>query len=321
LPFELRRLIPYKERVTDHPATEITAATRYCAVLGHPVRHSASPVMQNAGFAALDLPWRYLAFDVSPDRLPEAIRGAQAMRFIGLNLTVPHKLLALDLVDELDGSAREWGAVNTIRFEARDAEGRWQPLGHSDQDAPGELRARGFNTDADAMARALREDLGMELAGATVCLLGAGGAGRVAALKLASAGVSRLHLLNRTLSKAEGLAAEVRGRFPGVATSVSLPVGDVDLVVNATSLGLRPDDPLPLEPERFPLRRTRAVYDMIYRPAETPLMRAARAAGCRTANGIGMLLYQGAQALELWSGKIAPLGPMRAALERSVRVP
>ncbi len=321
LPFELRLLIPYNERVTDQPATEITAATRYCAVLGHPVRHSASPPMQNAGFAALGLPWRYLAFDVAPEQLPEAVRGAQAMRFIGLNLTVPHKLRALELVDELDASAREWGAVNTIRFEARDDEGRWQPLGQFRQSPPGDLRAHGFNTDADAIARALREDLGMELAGAAVCLLGAGGAGRVAALKLASAGVGRLHLLNRTVSRAEALAAEVQGRFPGVAISLGLPPGDVDLVVNATSLGLRPDDPLPLGSGRFPLGRTRAVYDMIYRPAETPLLRAARAAGCRTANGIGMLLYQGARALELWSGKTAPLGAMRAALERSLAIP
>ena len=107
----------------------LTAATRYCAVFGHPVRHSASPEMQNAGMAALGLDWRYLAFEVRPDDLRAAIAGAKAMKFIGLNLTLPHKVLAMELVDALDESAKNWGAVNTIRFEARDETGDWQPLG------------------------------------------------------------------------------------------------------------------------------------------------------------------------------------------------
>jgi shikimate dehydrogenase len=299
-------------------AQPLNGATRYCAVFGHPIRHSASPALQNAGLTALGLDWRYVAFEVHPDNLRDAIRGARAMKFIGLNLTVPHKLLAVDMVEVLDESARTWGAVNTIRFEARAKDGVWRPLGHFAESVPGEIRAHGFNTDATGLGRALREDLGMELAGAKVLLLGAGGAGRVAALKLAAENVSQLFLINRTPAKAEALLEEIKHRFPGVLTSLSYPSHAVDLVLNATSLGLRPEDSSPLDEAQFPLRQTRAVYDMIYRPAETALLRAAKAAGCRVANGVGMLLYQGTEALEIWTGRTAPVEVMRKALLNNI---
>jgi shikimate dehydrogenase len=299
-------------------ATPISGTTRFCAVFGFPVKHSASPAMQNAGLAALRRDWRYLACEVDPDHLREAIAGAQAMGFVGLNLTVPHKLLAVAMVDALDESAKTWGAVNTIRFEGRDAAGAWQPVWTFRDAPPDHARSHGFNTDADAITRALREDLGVEIKGASVLVLGAGGAGRVAALKLASDGAAELFLVNRTVAKAEAVAAEVRERFPGVRTTVGVPKQPVDLLLNATSLGLKSDDPLPLDERAFPLREARAVYDMIYRPAETPLLARAQAAGCRAANGLGMLLYQGAAALEIWTGKPAPLEVMRAALLKNV---
>jgi len=281
----------------------IDASTRYCAVFGYPIRHSASPAMQNAGIAALGLNWRYLAFEVQPENLREAISGAQRMGFVGLNLTVPHKLLAVDMVDTLDDSARTWGAVNTIRFAP---------------DGNGIIRAHGFNTDAEAIIRSLREDLDVELRGAKVLLLGAGGAGRVAALKLAADGVGELHLVNRTEAKAAAVADEIRTRSPGVKVSVGYPRAAVDLVLNATSVGLKTEDLLPFTVEKFSLRQTRAVYDMVYRPAETALLRAAKALGCRTANGLGMLLYQGAKALEIWSGQPAPVEIMRRALTQNL---
>jgi shikimate dehydrogenase len=295
----------------------LSATTRYCAVYGYPVKHSASPAMQNAGIISLGLDWRYLAFPVHPDQLREAIAGAQAMKFIGLNLTVPHKLLAVNLVDVLDASASTWGAVNTIRFEAKDVAGEWKPL-REFEDIPNELRSVGFNTDADAITRSIREDLSFELRSKRVLLLGAGGAGRVAALKLAEQSVAELFLINRTASKAEEIAREIQQRFPSVHASVGYPDQNVDLTVNATSLGLKEGDALPLETVRFSLNRCGAVYDMIYRPAETPLLKAAKSAGCRVANGIGMLLYQGAAALEIWSGKPAPIDVMRRALEKNV---
>jgi shikimate dehydrogenase len=274
--------------------------------------------MQNAGMAALGLNWRYLAFEVRPEELRVALNGARAMQFVGLNLTVPHKLLALDMVDVLDESAKTWGAVNTIRFEGRDKTGAWRPLDQF-QDGPAEkIRLQGFNTDADAIIRALREDLAMELRGARVLLLGSGGAGGVAALKLASENVAELFLVNRTQSKATTIAVEIRRRHPNVRVQLGYPRGEVDLAINATSLGLAPGDPLPVDGKLFTLRQARAVYDMIYRPAETPMLQAARAAGCRTANGLGMLLYQGAKALEIWSGKPAPVDVMREALKKNI---
>jgi len=274
--------------------------------------------MQNAGIAALGLHWRYLAFDVHPDDLAPAIGGAMAMKFIGLNLTVPHKLLALPMVDLLDESARAWGAVNTIRFEARDAKGNWRPLNSFRGIIPDDVRSHGFNTDADAITQSLREDLGLRPPGLNVLLLGAGGAGRVAALKLAAEGISALWLVNRTAKKAEALALEIQQRFPKTRIVVGYPEAPVDLLLNATSLGLQASDDLPLDEKAFPINLAAAVYDMIYRPAETPLLQKAKAAGCRTANGLGMLLYQGAKALEIWSGQPAPLSFMRAALEINI---
>jgi shikimate dehydrogenase len=296
----------------------IDATTRLCAVFGHPVKHSASPAMQNAGIATLNLNWRYIACEVHPDDLRAAIAGAKAMKFVGINLTVPHKLLALSMCDLLDESAKKWGAVNTIRFESKNKKGEWVPLAEIPGDEIAEIRSHGFNTDADAITHSLREDLGSNLAGASVLLLGVGGAGRVAALKLASDGVAKLFLVNRTVEKAEEIAKEIRAQHPKVNITVGYPKESVDLLLNATSLGLKSDDASPLDEKKFELKNARAVYDMIYRPAETPLLVAAKKAGCRTANGIGMLLYQGAKALELWSGRTAPIEIMRRALEQNV---
>ena len=275
--------------------------------------------MQNAGLAALGLDWRYTAAEVRPEQLAEAIAGAQAMHYVGLNLTVPHKLLALDMVDVLDESASEWGAVNTILFEGQTESGDWRAL-HEFETAPENVRSHGYNTDADGITQSLREDLGMEVRGESILLLGAGGAGRVAALKIAAKGVKDLFLINRTASKAEAIAAEIRERFSAVNVSVGYPPAEVDLVLHATSLGLKPDDPLPYDPAAFSLGKTRAVYDMVYRPAETPLLTAAAEAGCKTANGLGMLLHQGAKALEIWTGQSAPLDVMRTALKEAIDV-
>jgi shikimate dehydrogenase len=296
----------------------IDATTRYCAVYGHPIKHSSSPAMQNAGIAALGLNWRYLAFEVHPNDLRAAIAGAKAMKFIGLNLTVPHKVLAMDMVEELDESAKTWGAVNTIRFEARDTTGKWRPLGEVTESNPGEIRAHGFNTDAEGVARALREDLSLELAGAKVFQLGTGGAGQVAALRIAAENVSELFLFDCFKAKAEAVSAEIRKRHPRVKVEIGFPKGEVDLLVQATPLGLKPGDVSPLEGTSFSLNQARAVYDMIYKPAETPLLAAAKTAGCRTANGMGMLLYQGAKALEHWTGRTAPVEIMRRALAQNV---
>jgi shikimate dehydrogenase len=181
-----------------------------------------------------------------------------------------------------------------------------------------EIRSHGFNTDADAIVRALREDLGVELAEAKVLLLGAGGAGRTAALKLASEKIGEVFLVNRTQEKAKLIGEEIQAKWPAVKVTVGYPSKPIDLVLNATSLGLSEKDPLPFDSSQFSLQKANAVYDMVYRPAETLLLKLANAAGRRTANGLGMLLYQGAKALELWTGQTAPISIMRQALEKNV---
>ena len=178
----------------------------------------------------------------------------------------------------------------------------------------------GERLDLSQVRSSIARQLGLEIAGASVVVLGAGGVGRVAALKLASEKAGELFLVNRTASKAAALAEEIQKRFPGVNVTVGYPPPGrrVTLALNATSLGLKPDDAPPFQPREFNLAQAQCAYDTIYRPAETPFLRAARAAGGRTANGLGMLLYQGAAALELWSGRPAPLDVMRAALRENV---
>ncbi len=268
--------------------------------------------MQNAGMAALDLNWRYLAFDVPPKHLAPAISGAMRLGFIGLNLTVPHKIAALDLVDVVDDQARLWGAINTIRFEGRTPAGEWAPLSQIEE--PEETRSHGFNTDAEAIARVIRQELGLDLRDARVLLLGAGGAARVAALRIAREGPRALFLVNRTASKAADLAAELHRRYPAVTVQTGYPQGRIDLVINGTALGLQAGDPLPWDPSAFKLETAACVFDMVYRGEPTPFCRNAVDAGCRVTDGIEMLLWQGAAALELWTGKPAPVQTMRSAL-------
>lgn len=274
--------------------------------------------MQNAGITALAKDWRYLAFDVHPDELRQAIDGAKVMKFIGLNLTVPHKLLAVEMMDAIDPRAKKWGAVNTVVFETQ-VSGKWMPLGMIDGFEAGEIRTHGYNTDADAIVQSLLEDFSWTtLRGATVLLLGAGGAARSCALRLAEENVGTIHLINRTKEKALELGAEIAKENSKVNLRYDYPTETVDLVINGTSLGLKAGDALPIDMEWLKTRKPKRVYDMIYRPAETPLLQEARKIGCQTANGLGMLLYQGARALELWSGQSAPIKTMRDALVREV---
>ena len=275
--------------------------------------------MQNAGIAALGLDWRYLAFEVHPKNLQAALEGAKLMNFIGMNLTLPHKILAVNLVDVLDESARVWGAVNTVRFEGRNVGEEWLPL-RQFEETPRQTRSHGFNTDADAVIQSLREDLGQTVAGRRIVVLGAGGAGRTAALKFGVEHAAELYLVNRTVDKAQAVAQELCAACPRVKVVVGYPDNSarVDLVLNATSLGLRPEDPLPFDQARLSLKNAGAAYDMIYRPAETSFLKLAKASGCRVANGLGMLLYQGAKALELWTGQTAPVAKMKEALQKNV---
>jgi len=313
--------VRYKLRMFELFAQPINASTRYCAVYGHPIRHSASPAMQNAGIAKLGLNWRYLAFEVHPDNLRAAIAGAQAMQFVGLNLTVPHKVLAMEIVDVVDEAAKQYGAVNTVRFEVRAPSGEWLPLARWEGSEVSGIRSQGFNTDAEGFALSLREEFpSLNLTGASVVLIGTGGAGRTVALRMAQAGAKEISLIDVDSSRVEQLARELGIGYPATQVRIGYPDKSerADLLVNATPLGLKAGDPLPLDQNRWPVGNAGFVYDLIYQPAETALLGAAKAAGCRVGNGIGMLLYQGAKALEIWTGQAAPVAEMRRALEAQV---
>jgi shikimate dehydrogenase len=282
----------------------IDGRTRVAFVLGHPVEHSLSPVMHQAAFRAVGLNAAYLPWSVPPARLTDAVRGLRAMEnLLGVNVTVPHKQAVVPLVDGLTPEAEALGAVNTILLQDR--------------------ALIGDNTDGAGFLTALRDDLGVAPTGLTAAVLGAGGAARAVAFSLARAGVGRLYLLNRTLARAVDLADRVRSCVPtcNVQARECPPawrpdvIPEVGLLVNTTSLGLRVTDPSLIDEEGLP--PSTAVVDLIYRPAETPLLAAARRRGCRAVNGLGMLLHQGALAFERWTGRPAPLDAMRTALERS----
>jgi len=283
----------------------IDGSTRIVGVFGHPIEHTASPAMHNAAFDHLGMNWRYLAFDVHPDELRGALYGIRDLHFTGVNLTVPHKLLAVKMVDSMDKEAQLLGAVNTVLVDNREL--------------------MGFNTDGYGFKRAVREEFGMELRGRRVLILGAGGAGRALAVQCALEGAAAIFIVNRTQSKAVSAVAEVRKLAPRTF-AVAMPMqpqhiakhlNEVDLVVNATSLGLRPGDPPPLA-KFLPKCKWLRVYDTIYRPSETRFLAAARKAGAQTANGLSMLLHQGARSFEIWTGRRAPVAVMRRALHKAV---
>lgn len=258
--------------------------------------------MHNAALAAL-VPtehrlrgWKYHRFDIEPERLGEALALMRRHGFRGVNLTVPHKVLAVGIVSRSDAIAKDAGAVNTLVA----SEEGWH----------------GFNTDGYGLAAAIREDLGLSLRGARVVLLGAGGAARAAAAECLRAGCAGLWISNRTRSKRDALVADLAPlAVPGIlhALEPGAPPGRDALVINATSLGLHPEDAPPADLRS--LGNPSAVYDMIYNPPLTRLLAQARDLGIPYASGLGMLAHQGAKSLEIWTGvpaeRTAPL--MRAA--------
>jgi shikimate dehydrogenase len=265
-------------------------------LIGDPVAHSRSPHMQNAAFGHLGLDLRYRAIQTPAAELAERVALLRGPGYLGANVTLPHKQAVLPLLDRLEPQAAQIGAVNTIY---KDAEGA----------------LIGANTDAPGLIADL-EEAGMVLAGAAVLLLGASGAARAAAFALASAGAARLTIANRSLARAEALAAELRAAGLGGAIAAlalddqALPaaVAAAGLLINATSLGWQADEtPLP-EP---PLSPGALAYDMVYRP--TRLLREAAARGATVRDGAGMLVQQGALALARWTGRVAPLEVLWAA--------
>ena len=276
-------------------------------VFGDPVEHSLSPQMQNAALRHCKIDMQYARFHILPGELREAIELVRKSEFVGVNLTIPHKIGALELIDAADDNVKRIGAVNVIKVE--------------------DGKLRGFNTDGRGFARAVREEFSVDLRDLRVMLLGAGGAARAIALQCAKENCERLVIANRTFENAQKLADQLRDFFAGpkvlgpVARLQAIPfeepairfqIGHVDLIVNATPVGLNRGDPSPI-PSRL-LAPHVMVYDTIYSAERTPLVSAAIEAGARAANGLSMLLHQGALAFEIWFQREAPIEVMRKAL-------
>jgi len=273
------------------------------AVVGRPVAHSLSPTIHNAALAELAKTqprfsdWRYFKFDIDPAVLPRALTLFHQAGFHGLNLTVPHKALAVPQLTASDAFVQAAGAANTLSR----TETGWG----------------GANTDGYGLSAALRQDLGLELAGANVVLIGAGGAARAAAVECLRQNCASLWIGNRTqatltalLSNLQPLAGETTLHGFDLSMPPSrLPTGAC--VLNATSLGLQPGDLSPINLAKIP--RPALVYDMIYRPARTALLRQAAELGVTCANGLSMLVHQGARALEMWTGTKVPVDVMHQA--------
>ncbi len=258
-----------------------------CGVLGWPVRHSRSPAMHEAGYAALELDgWRYQLLPVPPELFEETVRGLPGAGFVGANVTIPHKEAALALADEATASAQAIGAANTLTF---------LPGGQIHAD----------NTDAPGLIDALP----LDPAGGTAVVLGAGGSARAVVWALLDAGAATVLVWNRTRERAERLCANLGGHAVG-----GVPAG-ADLLVNTTSVGLHAgEDPfkaLPLSADD--LSGYRCIVDLAYTSHPTELVLAARAAGTEVVDGLDVLVRQGAHSFRRWTGRAAPLEILAAA--------
>jgi shikimate dehydrogenase len=275
---------------------KISGTTNVVAILGYPVEHSLSPSMHNAAFERMGLDYCYVAFPVHPHALKEAVLGVRALGFAGLNVTVPHKEAIMPVLDRVESEASFMGAVNTV--VNRDG----KLIGH--------------NTDGRGFMRSLEEE-GVEVEGKRVLLVGAGGAARAVSWYV-SEKASELSIFNRTPERAERLVSDLsinRKNVSRVETLDAVEVGEVDIIINATSLGLREEDPLPFDVAG--LHEGQTVVDLIY--LETKTLREASSRGCRVLGGLGMLLWQGMLAFELWTGHLPPGDIMRDALVKGMK--
>ena len=277
-------------------------------VFGDPVAHSLSPQIQNAALRACEINMQYARFHIRPNELRSALGLVRELDFVGINLTVPHKVLGLTQIDMADESASHCGAVNTVRLHDK--------------------KLIGSNTDAEGFSRAVRSEFSIDLRDLRVMILGAGGGtGHAIAWQCALENCERLVLVNRTPAKTNGIVERLRpffaeprvlgpvARLEAVAwdeTAMRAQLADIDLIVNATPLGMNPSHPAPV-PARL-LAPHHIVFDCVYGPSRTGLLRGADEAGARGTNGLSMLLYQGALSFSLWFNREAPIEAMRSAI-------
>ena len=270
-------------------------------VLGYPVAENPTCVMQEAAFAELGLQWRYLNIEVKPEALPDAMRGVRAMGMKGINLTIPHKVTVMSLLDEISPDAALIGAVNTVRRV--------------------DDRLNGENTDGKGFIRGLRE-AGIDPRGKHIVVLGAGGAARAITVELALASAAKLIVVNRGIDRGTALVADLQARTGANAKFEpwrdTYSIGSVtDILVNATSIGLYPNIEAMPAVDLKAARSELLVCDVVPNPPDTRLIQTARAMGLKTLTGLPMLVYQGAIGFEMWTGRQAPEAVMRRALEQA----
>ena len=283
----------------------ILGHTKVLGVFGHPVAHSLSPLMHNAAIEALNIDYVYVPFHVLPEHLETAVQGVRALNVAGVNLTIPHKERVIEFLDEVSESAANIGSVNTV--VNRDG------------------RLLGESTDGPGFLKSIEAQWG-KIDGSRVLMLGAGGSAKAVAFALVRAGCE-LVVANRTAGRAAKLVESVSAAFSGgVTRTVGLQreelgeeVGKADLLVNTTSVGMHPDeDSIPLPPDL--LRPGLLVYDLVYSPLRTRLIEEAESRGARAANGLGMLVHQGALSFEMWTGRQAPVDVMERAIRSELNV-
>jgi len=283
----------------------ISGHTTPFAVLGHPIGHTLSPIMHNSSIASLKMDAIYLAFDAPPAKLMEILKSMRDMKFGGVNLTVPLKEVAFRGVEQLDKSAEIAGSVNTIEFLEN-----------------GEMR--GHSTDGFGFVTAIKEAFETTPANKSIFVLGCGGAGRAVAITCAAEGAAKIILSDIDDARAAKVAEEIKTMFPKVEVESAgsdkadwiKAAASVELIIQATPVGMKPEDTPLLTREAF--SKDQMLFDLIYMYPKTGIMSEAAAAGAKTANGLGMLLHQGARSFKIWTGVTPDTNAMRTALEQSV---
>ncbi len=290
----------------------IDGHTKLVGLIGWPVEHSLSPAMHNAAFDALGLNWRYVPLPVPPGQVEAAVRGLAALGFWGANVTVPHKQAVIPALDEIAPDTVEFGAVNTI------------VVGRGEN---GATVLRGHNTDVQGFTGELRQS-GFEPEGKRAVVVGAGGAARAIVFGLLRAGVEEIAVLNRTLERAQALVSslgseEVLRALHLTQEALIESARIADLLVNATTVGMWPHGYDSVWPDGVPVPSRLTVFDLVYNPLGTQLLRQARESGARAIGGLGMLIRQGALAFDMWTDQDFAMediiGPMRAACERAMQ--
>ena len=278
----------------------IEVMRKIVGIIGYPLGHTLSPAMHNAAFKKMGLDYEYIPFEVEPADLKEALRGLRALHVAGFNVTIPHKETIVPLLDEVTKLARIIGAVNTVENQ--------------------EGKLVGYNTDGPGFIESLKEDAGFDPKGKRAVVLGAGGASRAVSTMLSEVGAKSLLISDIVEEKAKGLAEYLNCKHAKVnSATLKQEIEQADLLVNTTPIGMHPkvnESPLP---EGVKLNKKTLVYDLVYNPSETKLLKQAKSAGCRVVSGLGMLVLQGALAFTVFTGEEAPLDTMWEAAKRDLR--